>query len=81
MRLGSRASMVQRVLTSVVVRLGHIPTGLKAPAIVQPKGLPSAEQVRNEIGERWWRWMRSSRSARRASEAGSTCSTIRFWAL
>jgi hypothetical protein len=42
--------MVQRVLTSVVVRLGHIPTGLKAPAIVQPKGLPSAEQVRNEIG-------------------------------
>ena len=55
MRLGSRASMVQRVLTSVVVRLGHIPTGLKAPAIVQPKGLPSAEQVRNEIGERWWR--------------------------
>jgi len=47
--LGSRASMAQRVLTSVVVRLGHIPTGLKAPAIVQPKGLP-AEQVRNDIG-------------------------------
>ena len=49
--LGSRASMAQRVLTSVVVGLGHIPTGLKAPAIVQPKGLP-AEQVRNEIGEK-----------------------------
>jgi hypothetical protein len=47
--LGSRASMAQRVLTSVVVGLGHIPTGLKAPAIVQPKGL-LAEQVRNEIG-------------------------------
>jgi hypothetical protein len=41
--------MAQRVLTSVVARLGHIPTGLKAPAIAQPKGLP-AEQVRNEIG-------------------------------
>ena len=49
--LGSRASMAQRVLTSVVVGLGHIPTGLKAPAIVQPKGL-LAEQVRNEIGEK-----------------------------
>lgn len=49
--LGSRASMAQRVLTSVVVRLGHIPNGLKAPAIVQPKGLPP-EQVRNEIAEK-----------------------------
>ncbi len=49
--LGSRASISQRVLTSVVVGLGHIPNGLKAPAIVQPKGLP-AEQVRNEIGEK-----------------------------
>ena len=49
--LGSRASMAQRVLTSVVVGLGHIPNGLKAPAIVQPRGLPP-EQVRNEIGEK-----------------------------
>ena len=49
--LASRASMAQRVLTSVVVGLGHMPTGLKAPAIVQPKGLPT-EQVRNEIGEK-----------------------------
>ena len=49
--LGSRASMAQRVLTLVVVGLGHIPAGLKAPVIVQPKGLP-AEQVRNEIGEK-----------------------------
>jgi hypothetical protein len=31
--------------------LAHIPAGLKAPAIVQPKGLPP-EQVRNEIGEK-----------------------------
>ena len=49
--LGSRASMRQRVLSWVVLGLSHIPTGLKAPGIVQPKGLPS-EQVRNEIGEK-----------------------------
>ncbi len=47
--LASRASMTQRVLSSVVVGLGRIPPGLKAPPIVQPKGLP-AEKVRNEIG-------------------------------
>jgi hypothetical protein len=47
--LASRASMTQRVLTFVVVRLGHMPVGRKAPAMVQPKGLPT-EKVRNEIG-------------------------------
>jgi hypothetical protein len=47
--LATRASMAQRVLTFVVVGLGHMPTGRKAPAMVLPKGLP-AEQVRNEIG-------------------------------
>jgi hypothetical protein len=47
--LASRASVAQRVLTFVVVGLGHLPAGRKAPAIVQPKGLP-VEQVRNEIG-------------------------------
>ena len=47
--LVSRASMAQRVLTLVVVRLGHMPAGRKAPAMVVPKGLP-AEKVRNEIG-------------------------------
>ena len=47
--LASRASMAQRVLTFVVVGLGHMPAGRKAPAMVQPKGLP-VEQVRNEIG-------------------------------
>jgi hypothetical protein len=41
--------MARRVLTFVVVGLGHIPAGLKAPAIVQPKGLP-VEQVQKEIG-------------------------------
>ena len=49
--LASRASMAQRVLTFAVVGLGRMPAGRKAPAFVQPKGLP-AEQVRNEIGEK-----------------------------
>ena len=49
--LASRASMAQRVLTLVVVGLGHMPAGRKAPAMVQPKGLPVG-RVRNEIGEK-----------------------------
>jgi uncharacterized protein DUF1569 len=49
--LASRASLAQRVLAFVVVGLGHMPAGRKAPAFVQPKGLP-AEQVRNQIGEK-----------------------------
>ncbi len=47
--LASRASMAQRMLTLVVVGLGHMPAGRKAPAMVLPKGLP-AEEVQNEIG-------------------------------
>jgi hypothetical protein len=47
--LASRASMAQRMLTFVVVGLGQMPAGRKAPAMVLPKGLP-AEEVRNEIG-------------------------------
>jgi hypothetical protein len=47
--LATRASMAHRLLTFVVVGLGHMPAGRNAPAIVQPKGLP-AEQVRSEIG-------------------------------
>lgn len=47
--LATRASMAQRVLTFVVVGLGHMPTGRKAPAMVLPKGLPP-EKVRDEIG-------------------------------
>jgi len=43
--------MAQRVLTFVVVGLGHMPAGRKAPPIVQPKGLP-VEQVQKEIGEK-----------------------------
>jgi hypothetical protein len=47
--LASRATMAQRMVTLVVVGLGHMPAGREAPAMVLPKGLP-AEQVRNEIG-------------------------------
>jgi hypothetical protein len=47
--LASRASMAHRALTFVVVGMGHMPAGRKAPAMVLPKGLP-AEKVRNEIG-------------------------------
>jgi uncharacterized protein DUF1569 len=49
--LATRASMAQRALTFVVVGLGHMPAGRKAPTIVQPRGLP-VEKVRNEIGEK-----------------------------
>ena len=47
--LASRASMEQRMLSFVVVGLGYMPAGRKAPAMVLPKGLP-ADEVRNEIG-------------------------------
>jgi hypothetical protein len=47
--LATRASIRHRVLTFVVVGLGHMSAGRKAPAMVQPRGLP-AEQVLNEIG-------------------------------
>ena len=47
--LASRASMAQRVQTLVVVGLGHMSAGRKAPAVVRPKGLP-IEKVRNEFG-------------------------------
>ena len=49
--LATKPSMPQRMLTFLVVRLGHVPGGLEAPARVQPKGLP-VEQVRSEIWER-----------------------------
>ena len=46
--LASQASIAQHALTFVVVGLGHIPARVKAPNIVQPRGLP-VEKVRNEI--------------------------------
>lgn len=49
--LVSPASIGQRALTLLVVRLGRMPVGRRAPAIVQPKGLPP-EKVRHEIGEK-----------------------------
>ena len=49
--LATRPSLSQRVLTFLVVRVGYTPTGLEAPARVQPRGLP-VEQVRDEIGAR-----------------------------
>jgi len=47
--LASRASMAQRVRSLVVVGLGHMPAGTKAPAVAVPKGL-AAETVLNEFG-------------------------------
>ena len=47
--LATRASMAHRLKTFVVVTLGHMPAGRKAPAVSQPRGLPTA-QVRGEIG-------------------------------
>ncbi len=47
--MATTGSMVRRVLTFLVVGLGHMPAGQEAPAMVLPRGLPAA-QVRNEIG-------------------------------
>ena len=47
--LATRASMAHRMLTFVVVGLGHMPSGRKTPEVAQPRGLPT-DQVRNEIG-------------------------------
>ena len=46
--LASRASMNQRLRTFVVVGLGHMPGGVKAPVVAEPRGLP-VEMVSNEI--------------------------------
>lgn len=47
--LATRASAAHRALTFVVVGLGYMPTGRKAPAVAQPRGVPP-EKVRNELG-------------------------------
>lgn len=47
--LASQASMAQRMLTFLIVGLGHMPAGRKTPAIANPRGLPT-EQVQDEIG-------------------------------
>src|SRR5579862_6590733 len=38
--LATRASMKQRLQTIVVVGFGYLPSGRKAPAPTQPRGLP-----------------------------------------
>lgn len=47
--LATRASMKHRVQSFVVVGVGYMPPGRKAPAVAEPKGVP-LEKVRNEIG-------------------------------
>ena len=47
--LATRASAAHRALAFVVVGLGHMPAGRKAPAVARPKGV-LAEKVRNELG-------------------------------
>jgi uncharacterized protein DUF1569 len=46
--LATTPSMKQRALTFVVTGLRYMPTGVEAPGIVRPKGVPP-EQVRQEI--------------------------------
>ena len=47
--LASRASLSQRIRTLVVVGFGHMPAGVKAPVIAEPRGLPP-HKVRKEFG-------------------------------
>ena len=47
--LATRASIAHRLVTFVVVGLGHLPAGRQTPEVARPRGLPT-EQVRSEIG-------------------------------
>jgi|ERR1700733_5233983 len=47
--LASRPSIENRLRTFVVVGLGHMPAGVKAPVVAVPKGLSPAK-VRSEFG-------------------------------
>ncbi len=49
--LASPASLSLRMRTFMVVGLGYMPKGVKAPEISVPKGLP-LDKVKNEIGEK-----------------------------
>ena len=66
--LATKASMAHRVLTFVVVGLGHMPAGRKAPAISQPRGLP-AEQKRD--------WGKRFESANKPSNPARSMSRFR----
>jgi hypothetical protein len=48
--LATRPSLSQRVLTFVVVKLGYMPAGREAPAIVKPRGLP-VEGATRDLGK------------------------------
>lgn len=47
--LATRPSVKHRVQTFVVVGLGYMPPGRKAPEVARPRGVP-VEKVRSEIG-------------------------------
>lgn len=49
--LGTRASVRQRCRAVVVIGFNYLPSGRKAPAVTEPKGLP-ADKVRNEFGDK-----------------------------
>ena len=49
--LATRASMKQRWRTLVVIGFNYLPSGRKAPAVTEPKGLP-ADKVRKEFGDK-----------------------------
>jgi hypothetical protein len=49
--LASQVSLSHRVRTLVVVGLGFMPRGVKAPAVAEPKGLP-ADKVQKEIASK-----------------------------
>ncbi len=49
--LASPATFAHRIRTFFVVGVGRIPTGLEAPAVARPKGLP-LEKVRTEFADK-----------------------------
>lgn len=49
--LATRSSLYQHWRTLIVVEIGHLPTGRKAPRVTEPRGLP-AEMVRSEFGNK-----------------------------
>ena len=47
--LATRASVKHRVQSLVITGFGYMPTGRKAPAVAEPKGVP-VEKVRRDLG-------------------------------
>jgi len=67
--LATRASMAHRVLTFVVVGLGHMPPDEKPPLWPSP-GACRWSRCETRLAQSLWPWMRSSRSVKLASAAG-----------